>query len=142
MDFMRTDIPIPEGIIALLIGRRLLSSVTDDKGRRAMGRAGLEAVIGLDQEWNGTGSVRHCSYLDGASRINVPAAEGWRDWAHRVYIDASGVSCSWCPAGADLSAVIAKALTDPDAPRHILARQREHLRRTLTAKGRGRIHDR
>lgn len=142
MDFMRTDTPIPEDIIALLIERRMLSAAADKKGRRTMGRAGLEAVIGLDQEWNGTGSVRHSSYLDGERRINVPAAKGWRDWAHRVYIDATGVSCSWCPSGADLSAVIARALTSPDAACRILARQREQLRRKFTAKGRGRIHDR
>lgn len=137
MDYMRTEIPIPEDIIALLVERRMLSAAADEKGRRTMGRAGLEAVIGLDQEWNGTGSVRHCSYLDGERRINVPAAEGWRDWAHRVYIDATGVSCSWCPSDADLSAVIARALAAPDAPRRILARQREQLRRTLTDKRKG-----
>lgn len=137
MDFMRTDAPIPEDIIALLIERRMLSATADKKGRRTMGRAGLEAVIGLDQEWNGTGSVRHCSYLDGERRIDVPAAEGWRDWAHRVYIDATGVSCSWCPSGTDLSAVIARALTAPDTSCRILARQREQLRRCLTDKRKG-----
>ena len=72
---------------------------------------GLADIIGLEQDYYKSGSIRGCSYTgEDGDRVTVAHSRGYR-YDDKTYIEDGTVHSTWTPYGADIAELIARNLS-------------------------------